>query len=334
MELSSRSVGLEIKWRNDNMVAFEGLTNAGWFYLISGVLATTFFIVFFGVLIRNYIKKRTVGTGLLLLFFGMFILANILTNAGSWINASMIFGNNSVLVHGFFQIGSIALNLTSFIFFYFFANRHILRDNDIVKSSISILLTLLLGILAGLMFSELVSEFIADGSQGWGLNQDGMIQYVIYSGTNTYQFIPNVVTALFFIPIILFIFARVFYRLIIIRKNLKEKVARTGVTLILVAVIFILLERAVTVTFTQEVITSNGVLVVGMNLIRILCNIVIVVLAYLGWILPDWLKKAIRGKAWIVKSIDKKKTKPQKYSFISSETTSTEIQTIMEVADP
>ncbi|MHA1462192.1 MAG: hypothetical protein ACTSQ0_03890 [Candidatus Heimdallarchaeota archaeon] len=320
------------------MVAFENLTPAGWFYIIIGVVGSVFFIGFFGVLVRNYFKKRTVGTGLLLLFFGTFILADILTNLGTWTNATMIFGDNSVLVHGYMQIFSLILNLTSFIFFYYFANRHILRDSDITKSFTSIILTLLLGVLGGMMVSELIAEYIPDalaGTYGWGLDQEGFTQYIAYGGTGTYQFIPHLIAALvIFIPIILIIFVRIIYRLIVIRRNLKEKVARTGVTLILLSVIFIFLERAVAVLFTQEAITNNGALVVTINIIRVLCNISIVVFAYLGWILPDWLKKAIRGKAWIVKSLDKKKVKTQKYSFISSETATTEIQTVVEVADP
>ncbi len=319
------------------MVAFGSVTNAGWFYLIFGAVGSAFFIVFFGILVRNYFKKRTVGTGLLLLFFGTFILADILTQAGSWINASMIFGDNSVLAHGYVQIISLILNLASFIFFYYFANRHILRDSDITKSFTSIALTLLLGILGGMMISELIAEYIpsvSEGIYGWGLDQEGFTQYVAYAGTGTYQFIPHLLAALvIFVPIILIIFVRIIYRLIVIRRNLKEKVARTGVTLILISVIFIFLERAVAILFTQEAITNVGTLVVVVNIIRILFNIAVVVFAYLGWILPDWLKKAIRGKAWIVKSLDKKKT-TQKYSFISSETSKTEIQTVMEVADP
>lgn len=317
------------------MVAFENLTGSGWFYLVSGAIAGAFYLVFFGILIRNYFRKRTVGTGLLLLFFGSFILANILTIAGSWIGSSMIFGDNSVLVHGYFQIAFIVLNLVSFIFFYYFANRHILRDSDITKSFTSVVLTLLAGILGGLMVSELIAEFIPEAAQNWGLDQEGFLQYFTFTGTGTHQFLPQLLAGLIiFIPIILLVFVRVLYKLIIIRRNMKERVARIGVTFILISVIFIFLERPLTILFTVDAITSNGSLVVLINIIRNLFNIAIIVFAYLGWILPDWLKKAIRGKAWIVKKLEKDKIKTQDYSFISSESIKAKKQTVIEVSEP
>ena len=134
-------------------------------------------------------------------------------------------------------------------------------------------------------------------------------------------------------PIILFIQLRIVLRVIKIRRTVQDKVTKTGVTLILWSVVFTLLRWLTTGVYSLTVAQNNLAIVIILNLLIFCEDVTILITAYLGWILPNWLKRKIRGRAWIVQMKENIKIKEITYPHSVSKAMQSERKKIIEVVE-
>lgn len=299
------------------------ITGLTWYFLISAILIVVATLSFVGILINHFIKKRTIGTALLTISFICIALAELLNGSGLWY---YVFGSQTSKVSGYLQLNFTTMYSIAFLFLYYFANRHILKDNDIIKSVTSILLGVLTGVISTMLFTQL---------------REGKTDSLYYStlfmnGVNIKQYTPTTLSGmLLFVPVFIFVLLRIIIRLLMVRSKVDNPIAKSGFSFILYSMVSLVLAIIVASLFTIPGVGNSPVLVTIIQTFRMLFNLTAVVLGYFGWILPDWLKRMIRGKAWIVKQIESKKvTKERTYPFSSSSVGNPETDVVIEISDP
>ena len=269
------------------------------YVLVSGAIMLTAAMVFDGILLRQIIKKRTIGTILLFISYVLFTLGEISTISGNYIfsffpSISNIAAQAQLLYSALYGLG--------FVFFYFFANRHILQDSDIVKAITSILISFTIGISVSISITEVI---IGVSSNYYNVAE--LVGFVLPSGENMPQYLPSTIIGLLtYIPILIFIQLRIIIKIFRIRRGLENKIAKAGFTYIMFSVLFLVLGTLSSSFFLYDFVQSSPLMNGLFHSLRMFFNSLGFLFGYFGWILPDWLKKRIRGKAWIVKEMNRK----------------------------
>ncbi|NHJ05981.1 MAG: hypothetical protein EAX90_14230 [Candidatus Heimdallarchaeota archaeon] len=273
-------------------MAIAGLTI---YVLVSGVIMLIAAFTFDGILLRQFIKKRTMGTLLLLITYLLFTFGEMTTIAGNYVFVffpalEVNFAHFQLLYSGLYGLG--------FVFMYFFANRHILKDSDATKATISIFISFFVGIASALMTAEIL----------WS-DTNLFYNKTYLVGFEMPQYLPSTLAGiLLIVPILIFIQIRIIIRILRIRRGLDNKISKMGFTFILLSVVSLVLATLSSSFFIYEFVTSSPIYNTLFHTLRIIFNTLGFLFGYFGWIMPDWLKKQIRGKAWIVKTMNKKKT--------------------------
>lgn len=260
------------------------ITAYTWYFLISATFVCVALIIANIIFLRHYIKLKTPGTILLLLTYLLFTIGEILNTAGLWY---FTFISETSPVSGYFELSFAFFYAIGYIFFYFFANRHILEDNDLVKSLTSILLTIIVSVTSLLMYVELVYQ------------SPNPIFYneLIANGPNIKQYLPTMLAGLMiFIPIFVFIHLRIIIGIAKLRRSVEDPVSKTGFTFILFTIISFVLSALIASTFIMPNIGNNPGVYTTLHTLRILTIIIAVLLGYFGWTLPNWLKKNIEKR--------------------------------------
>ena len=102
-----------------------------WFYLISSTIIALFSIGFAGTMTASFFRKRSIGSSFMMVAFGFIALAETLFSISLWLRA---FNATSLAVTGILQSLFINMLCLAIVYFYYFSTRHILRDNELVKS--------------------------------------------------------------------------------------------------------------------------------------------------------------------------------------------------------
>lgn len=297
------------------MATISGLV---WFVLIQGVLMVLGSVVFLGIMIQNFIKKKTTGTAFLAIFYGMIAL----TQATSVIFNIFAIANPYSLAHGTFLVLYLIAFILSYYFLYFFASRHILQDNDVMRSVISfIYLGITLPVIAMIGYEIF-----------FPVDNPTFVVETIEPGTNLQQFMPTtLMAAILYLTILVLVQIRIIIRMssTLIQKKTKDELRRKGFKYILIAVVCLFLTLLFTVTFTIEGMPPAAIILV--YILRALALFAGLFLSYVGWILPNWFKRRIRKKAWIVKNY--KAGKKPTSQFVTSKTYFEKTQIITETSE-
>ncbi|MBD3191061.1 MAG: hypothetical protein GF308_10475 [Candidatus Heimdallarchaeota archaeon] len=299
------------------------ITGLTWYFLISAILIVVGTFVFVGILINHFIKKRTIGTALLTISFICIALAELLNGTGLWY---YVFGSQTSKVSGYLELNFTTMYSIAFLFLYYFANRHILKDNDIIKSVTSISLAVLTGVISTMLFTQLRDD-----------NINSMYYTTLFmEGPNIMQYTPTMLSGLLlFVPIFLFVLLRIIIRLLLVRGKVDNPIAKSGFSFILYSMVSLVLAIIVASLFTIPGVGNSPVAITIIQTLRLLFNSIAIVFGYFGWILPDWLKRMIRGKAWIVKQIESQKvTKEKAYPFSSASIGNPQKDIVVEISDP
>jgi hypothetical protein len=290
------------------VIEITGLT---WYFLITAIIIIIVNVVFDTILIRQFIKKRTIGTALLTITFIFIGLAELLNATGLWY---YVFGSQTSKISGFLQLNFSTLYGMAFLFFYFFAHRHILNDNDVLKAFVSIVLGLVIGVISTMMFTQLRSD-----------EPQNLYYYgtVLFEGVNIKQYIPSLVAGLIlFVPMLLIVLIRIIIRIYQIQKRVENPIAKAGFRFILYSTLSLVLSVATASLFTTPGIGNYPAIITIIQSFRLFFVAIAFLFGYFGWILPDWLKRVIRGKAWIVKQIAQKQQ--VNYPYSSAENSSSD----------
>ena len=292
-------------------------------------LVTSIFVAaapFLFSLLMNYTfyRKRTIGTLYLLISFGMISASEILNTVSIWLGA--LNPADKITVY-WLQAFFVNLYGLSMIYFYLFSTRHILRDNDIVKSITAVILGEGLAVITTLLI-----VFIRGGT----INFPAVAEYTL-AGTEIPVISPSAILLLaIYVPIVTVILIRMLISLFILSRKITDPVAKRGTTYITISVYALTSVMVIFILMQLEVINTNLYVMFFLQISKIIALTLMLVFGYLGWILPDWLKKRIRSKAWIVQAFKKVEGKEIDYAYSSSmniKDTSKNIE-IKEVSDP
>jgi hypothetical protein len=232
------------------------------------------------------------GTALLAFTYLFITFAEIANTLGLWFDAYKAVPRAAI---GGIQIMFVSFYLTSLVFLYFFANRHILRDNDWLKAIVGVFGGQLVAVGTTLMFMDLI--------QGEPYT---FVSNLFMGQVNIYRFVPSTTLALIMLlPLLLLVVIRIIIRLLGLRTQIKDRVARKGITYILWSFVCITLTFIAASAFTIDLIQTSPLAMSFFHGLRMALSITALLLGYLGWILPNWLKRRIRGKAWIAQTAEK-----------------------------
>ncbi|MBD3193041.1 MAG: hypothetical protein GF308_20560 [Candidatus Heimdallarchaeota archaeon] len=271
-----------------------------WIYLINLLIASSVMGIFVVILFIRFLKKKTVGTMLLTLSY-LFLTLGELTVIGEIIYIATPLEDKLIL--GIAQIGFVVFYALGYLFLYFFGNRHILEDNDLLKALTTVFLTLSVGLFSGLMLSEMIHQ-VAEPL--FYTSEFSTILQIDRPAPNTW------VSVILFIPIFLLVHVRLIVKTNQIRKAIKNPIIKRGFTYILLSIVGIILSTVVISLEAIAGLTDSLYPLFILQILRIGLIIGSIALGYLGWIMPKWLKRRIRGKAWIAKQIERNvKTKAE-----------------------
>jgi hypothetical protein len=272
-------------------------------YLVAGIINTLILLVYVILLTRNFFKKRTIGTFLLIMTYS-FLLGNEILATTAFILEGY-FGTQFVVHARVMQLVGVYLLMYTINWMYFFANRHILRDNDLFKSLYTSILSGFVGVVGGLSIYDAIAS--VNDPPLWYMQielagADFNIYYPPVSG------LPIILTiALFAIGMLTYF--RLMWRTFNLQRKAKDVVTKKGFRVVTVSVFLLLLTGLVLGSYMLGANTIPWLAAIT-YVIRGFIVIAAVITGYLGWLMPDWIRRRFRGKAWITKVYTGKTTPP------------------------
>ena len=263
------------------------------FYVsFSWVTASVIFILVFS-LFRNFLRKKTTGT---LLLFAAYLLIALGATIGSLVYTLEAFTdiNQTRIIIGIFQSLATVTPLFALVLIYIFSCRHILKDNELTKTITSMIVS---GFIAFVVTIYLLGVYgITDQTNEaawWYLNTNEI------GGTELYNIATQgFVISLFTMLIQVYINIRIAARSFILGRRTDKVIRKRGLQMIgwglivyLVAGIIISLEIGIPWQDGSHMPTMFWS-------IRKIVFLASYILLYLGWIMPDWFRRRIRGKTW------------------------------------
>ena len=237
-------------------------------------------LIFSFIMVWNFTKKKTMGTAILAFFYGAIAIYHIVHSIMMGIAAQNPFS----LLHKILFISYIALLLLSYYFLYVFACRHILRDNDLVKYIIIIVMLAVNGAIIGMMAYELILEVPSPILYDISLKPEWNISH----------FVPvPVVLFTLYLTCVLFVELRIIFRLslTLIKKEFESEVQRKGLLQILFGILALF--ASVLLTIIISLPNINNVAFSILYVSRGILTLLGLLLSYIGWILPNWFVKRI-----------------------------------------
>jgi len=244
----------------------------------------------------RFIQKKTTGT---LLLFMAYILVGIAGILGALVYNLEVSGVSlSTLV--LLQMIASTSPLLSLTLIYIFSCRHILRDNELSKTFHTIVISIVVGfgltlfILGAFNITPQFSGFIVpegDQASWW------QIKRVTITGTSLYNFSIIAIS----IPVIfsqIYINLRVGIRSFVLARRTSKAVRKRGLQLIGWGLIIYLLAGIIITLETSIHWPEGSAMPPILWTLRKLGFVVAYIILYLGWIMPEWLRRRIRGKTW------------------------------------
>lgn len=279
------------------------MTGNTWFFLITGILTSGSLITLIIFLIINFLRKRTLGTLLLVFAYADSTIADLILTITIWYQA---FGAGeptriSVLVP---MLTGIVLMIHSILFMYFFGNRILLGDNDLVKALYVSGFLLLMGISIGLAYEDLLL----------GITNSQWFDIIELSGSNLIFVFPpalppaGIITILFTV-IGVWTYVRIGIKALQIRGRTDEVVKKKGLTLVAVSIISFLITGLILGAY--YFVAGIPILEGAVFALRGIFTVVAFICGYLGWLMPDWLVRRFRGQTWVAKVYTGKIPKPK-----------------------
>jgi len=259
--------------------------------MIIGIINAVLALVFVGFLIWNHVSKRTIGTALLLTVFVM-VFINALSNPLIYYFEATF---PDKTIGSAFVIVFLVTNMLTNIFLYNFANRHIFVDSPIVQNLINALMFTLSTFVISIMAYEI----------GTGVEKGLFVQTFIQSATGLELTFPTLTAGLvLFLPMFLGFQLRLMLHIvyILVREKDADPVKRTAFVFVLISVVFMTLSDVIAFFF---IISTNGQRAI--QLLHAFAGIFMLIMltfGYLGWILPNWLKKRLQKRFGIVDEVE------------------------------
>ena len=266
-----------------------------WFYIIFSWLTVTVNIVLAGALLKNFLNKKTTGT---LILFTSYLIIGISTIFGAILYTAEYFGIGMEFV-GVNQTMGTVLPVGALLLIYVFTCRHILRDNEMVKSMHLIIISVLIGFILALYFLAIFGITQPDGFIFAEGQSPLWYQITKTDVPNTNLFSLTIIsTTLVITAIQIYINTRIIVRAFMLSRRTDKIIRKRGLQMIgwglviyIVAGIILALELVIPWSVGSFAPTIFWTL-------RKTIFFASYVVLYLGWIMPDWFRRRLRGKTW------------------------------------
>ncbi len=256
------------------------------FILISSGINLTFNVVLVFFLLANFIRKKTIGTALLLISYTLFAATSIATLL--YRSHFIISGNiDSVLVEMFATLGPLML-LPAFGFLYSFACRHILKDSELTRTLFFSALMTFYGAASALVGYDVATHpLVADR---FFVDKIYLVPGELY--TASYLHFILIVQ----IAVSILVTGRIGIRALRLAKKSDQPVRKRGLQTIGIGMLLYLLGGMLS-AFDSMIINIQWLMIIVV-ILRALSFSVAYIAMYLGWIMPAWYRKMIRKKSW------------------------------------
>jgi len=267
-----------------------------YFYLVAGLVNTIMLTFFLILLVVHFFRKRTVGTFLLIMTYSSVWGNEILTTLAFFLEGYFA-GNEGILKAAqTMQMTGVFLLVYTINWMYFFANRHLIRDNDLFKSLYTSIFGAFVGVAGALAYYDIFSGDRNNPFWYSIIDLAGADFHLNYPPTQGLRLI--LVGGMFAIGSITYL--RLIIRTTTLTRKAKDVVTKKGLRIVSTSIVFLWLTGLVLGLY---ILGANLIpwLSVLVYLLRGVIIIAAIILGYLGWIMPEWLRRRFRGKAWIAK---------------------------------
>ena len=293
-----------------------------WFYLISSSVIALLTFSFSSTMTAAFFRKRSIGSSFMMVAFGFIAMSETFFSISLWLRA---FNAASLESTGILQALYINLLCLAIVYFYYFSTRHILRDNELVKSLIIVFSVEIIVVVTTLMFTKVLGGSVAI---------EGAVKFAL-GGTDIEIFAPIwYMLIILFSPLVQLMLMRMNFNLTAIHRKITDAVAKRGTIYINYSVIALTMSVSFLTPFLIPQVNNIAWLAIILQILRLISTAFAMVIGYLGWIFPEWLKKRIRSKAWIVQAFKKIEGQEINYKFSSSKDSHVQKLEVQEVSEP
>ena len=263
------------------------------YFLIYSVLCSITCVGFFSILLRSFLRKRTLGTLLLVLTFLSTTLAELMMGTSFFIETLAPTGTTIRLVIEFLTFTSYLFFAFNIVFIYVFGNRLFLQDNHLVS----------LIYIAGFAFTTAFPAGLAYKNI-FTLRDPTLYQEIFMVGPQLTIIFPerSIVLLIVMLPIAVSAFLRIVIEAIKLQRGTKDPIAKKGFQFIWQGTFLWYLGYSglFGLLWFVDILAINPIATVGIFTFKLIfADFIGFTLLYLGWIMPDWFKRRFRKKAWI-----------------------------------
>ncbi|NHJ33652.1 MAG: hypothetical protein FK732_12395 [Asgard group archaeon] len=257
-----------------------------WTYVVISWFTTALTLGLVIALFNNFLRKKTTGT---LILFSSYLIISI-----SAILGALVYNLQAVGIVG--KVPGILQTITTLspqiglLLIYIFACRHILKDNEVVKS----VTVMVASFVIGFVFTMYILGVYGITPQS---NPDA---WFALSKTNPTQDLENIsisLLAIFLVGIQLYINARIYVRAFVLSRRTDKEIRKRGLLLIAWGLVIYMFAGFI-ISMEIAVPWTTSVMPLVFWIIRKIGFLTSYVFLYLGWIMPDWFRRRIRGKTW------------------------------------
>ncbi len=259
--------------------------------MISSIINLIFSFVLVIFLIINFIRKRTVGTFMLLTSYFFFSLTAALSIA--YRTMYILQGEVNGVIYTLAAVGPLIL-LPAFAYLYIFACRHILKDNEIVRINIFSVIMVFFGIAVSVVFYDIL-VIQPNYATIFGSSQLAFTEAVLVT-PDIFTISFTTFILIFQIAISIYVTGRVGWRALRLARKSDQLVRKRGLQTIGIGVLLYLLGGMLS-AFDSSLSSIPGLMITA-AVIRAFAFAAAYLAMYIGWVMPNWFRKMIRKRSW------------------------------------
>ena len=173
---------------------------------------------------------------------------------------------------------------------YIFACRHLLKDNEVMKS----LTVMIISFIIGFVFTMYTLGVFGLTPQS---NPDAWYAISTNNPTLDLENISISMLAILLVPLQLYVNARIYVRAFVLSRRTDKEIRKRGLLLIAWGLVIYMFAGFI-ISMEIAIPWESSIIPFIFWIIRKIGFLTSYVFLYLGWIMPDWYRRRIRGKTW------------------------------------
>jgi hypothetical protein len=274
------------------LAVFPQIETSSYFILISSFINMIFSFVLVIFLIFNFVRKKTVGTFMLLSAYLYFTI----TSAVSIVYRLMFILNQGEVTLAIYTIAAIGplILLPAFAYLYIFACRHILKDNEILRINIFSIIMFFFGVAVSIVAYDIFFQ-TPNFAEIFGPAQLEFTEAVLVT-PDVFTVSYSLFIMLFQVGVSIYVTGRVGWRALRLARKSDQLVRKRGLQIIGLGVLMYLFGGMLS-AFDSSLAAIPG-LMITVAVFRAFAFATAYVAMYIGWIMPNWFRKMIRKRSW------------------------------------